>query len=486
MTDLVLSFPVLYEKNELLYQDKLYVVNASELPESPIFHNSCSILCIGTAPGAYEDPRCEIVSVSQDVSLHSLFNSVQHIFAFFNDWEQKMFKAQSFDKPLSRIGDLAYIIFGNPILCLTTFNKALFLKYDSDRPETHDYYNAEPDEGEFMDEDEENLLSFTPGFSDTYLKKEPSLFPKGSFRYDHIYSNIYEGDQYLGRIIVDSAYKEFIDSDFTIIKWLTDYLKQILLQSSELLLGVSKHFELMMQQLLVKHMPFQNGYDLILTENNWERYNKYRCVFLKPLNNATLGTIVTNFALYLNEYFDSRYILLTETTITLIFNITKSKYSDQDQLQRLELLIQKYPYRAGVSTIFEDISDIWIYYQQAQQAFKIGEKIQPFNNFNHFDNCALQLMIENSLGNFGSEFYYTDSIKKLLFYDMENNTDLFNTIKVYLNNGLNATKALEELHICRSTFLYRINRVKDLTGIDLDNSNTRLYLLILSQIMNLP
>ena len=52
------------------------------------------------------------------------------------------------------------------------------------------------------------------------------------------------------------------------------------------------------------------------------------------------------------------------------------------------------------------------------------------------------------------------------------------TLKVYLRNNMNAVKTAKELFIHRSTMVYRLERIEELTGIDYKDPYKILHLLI--------
>ena len=59
-------------------------------------------------------------------------------------------------------------------------------------------------------------------------------------------------------------------------------------------------------------------------------------------------------------------------------------------------------------------------------------------------------------------------IYKIVHHDQAQNTDYANTLKAYLMNGRNAVRASKELHIHKSTFFYRLNKMEELFDLDIE------------------
>jgi len=65
---------------------------------------------------------------------------------------------------------------------------------------------------------------------------------------------------------------------------------------------------------------------------------------------------------------------------------------------------------------------------------------------------------------------------KILNYDQENNAELLYTLQVFLECNGNASKAAKELFIHYKTILYRLDRIKEVTQLDLEDNKNRLEL----------
>lgn len=62
----------------------------------------------------------------------------------------------------------------------------------------------------------------------------------------------------------------------------------------------------------------------------------------------------------------------------------------------------------------------------------------------------------------------------LMAYDKKYNTNLIQTLEVYLNKNCNLNQTAETLFIHRNTIKYRLQRIEEITNTSLDDAFTRL------------
>lgn len=126
----------------------------------------------------------------------------------------------------------------------------------------------------------------------------------------------------------------------------------------------------------------------------------------------------------------------------------------------------------GVGSVVSNIQEISISYQEALNAINFGKMMeQRFINYS-------ELGIMRLLCKFGEENdlseYIPQSVNKLLKYDGDNNANLLHTLEVFLKTNSNATQTAKELFVHYKTVLYRLEKIRDVSGIDLDNNKDRL------------
>ena len=70
--------------------------------------------------------------------------------------------------------------------------------------------------------------------------------------------------------------------------------------------------------------------------------------------------------------------------------------------------------------------------------------------------------------------FYEELLGPLLSY--ENGEELIRTLYAYFERNGNLKKTANALYIHRNTLLYRLERIQEITGLNLDNPETRLAL----------
>lgn len=71
---------------------------------------------------------------------------------------------------------------------------------------------------------------------------------------------------------------------------------------------------------------------------------------------------------------------------------------------------------------------------------------------------------------------FRELVLPLVNYDRERGSGLVRTLTVYFETGANASKTSDRLFLHRNSLLYRLERIQELTGLDLRDHESRLTL----------
>jgi len=67
-------------------------------------------------------------------------------------------------------------------------------------------------------------------------------------------------------------------------------------------------------------------------------------------------------------------------------------------------------------------------------------------------------------------------LSDLIAYDDDQHSELLDTLNTYFGNNGNTALTAKELKIHRNTLAYRLNRIAEITCLDLDDADVRLNL----------
>src|SRR5699024_10546803 len=104
-------------------------------------------------------------------------------------------------------------------------------------------------------------------------------------------------------------------------------------------------------------------------------------------------------------------------------------------------------------------------------------------SFSLYNDWALDHLLYTLRDQLPSSCYLPKELEILFKYDQENNSKYVETLKTYLYNFLDNHKTYNLLDIHRNTLLHRLNKIEELTGINLNDTVLLLRLLIAFKIM---
>jgi sugar diacid utilization regulator len=93
-----------------------------------------------------------------------------------------------------------------------------------------------------------------------------------------------------------------------------------------------------------------------------------------------------------------------------------------------------------------------------------------------FDALGVYRMLSSVTDPAGIEAFMNDQLGAVLEYDSRHHSGLLLTLARYFDNGCNIDRAAAELSVHRSTLKYRLKRIRELLGQDLNDGPTRLNL----------
>lgn len=133
---------------------------------------------------------------------------------------------------------------------------------------------------------------------------------------------------------------------------------------------------------------------------------------------------------------------------------------------------------------YTDVREVWKSYKEASRAIEYQKRTSS-SRIIYYDDLGIYRILSFEGLQPELEQIYKETLKPLVMYDMERGTDLVLTLNKYFECEGNLKDVSEKLFIHYNTAVYRLQRIKEITGVDFDDYNDRLNLQIALKILEM-
>jgi purine catabolism regulator len=131
---------------------------------------------------------------------------------------------------------------------------------------------------------------------------------------------------------------------------------------------------------------------------------------------------------------------------------------------------------AGVGRPAKGLAELRKSFEEAERAHLIAAQVWGTNQTKFFGDLRLSELIL-SIGSVERiKEFFTDWLYNILTYDQESRSDLLKTMAAYFENNGNMAATAKQLNVHRNTLVYRLNRIADITQLDMDDADVQLNL----------
>ena len=118
----------------------------------------------------------------------------------------------------------------------------------------------------------------------------------------------------------------------------------------------------------------------------------------------------------------------------------------------------------GISTVVDNIKDLARAYKEAQVALDVGKVFETEKNIISYENLGIGRLIYQ-LPTTMCEMFLQEVFKKGSLDSLDKETLM--TIQCFFENNLNVSETSRKLFVHRNTLVYRLEKIRKLTGLDL-------------------
>lgn len=458
---------------------KIYICSQDQISEQDLVIPEDAVLfCIGKVRTQNTGKNGQVFQLVDDTSPFVLFNEIQRLFEYYSSWDERLYELANQEGSIQEILDESFRVFHNPVIV----NSAdYFVIGYSSVIDTRSELSGlvDPDaifeySGENRDtEQQQNLMK----------KRGAYFFPDYITGARSLCVNIFEHDRFAYRVTMVESLSRFEAYDGAMLEHLTKYIKMALSKQLTLQADMGYRLDRILSDILLNPEQDEEVTRQWFSEFGWMPEHRYFCINLKvaalDLENMTVRFICSHIENMLGNSCAFQY----ENNITIFVNLTRFGGGIEDAMDKIVYFLRDSFLKAGLSNEFTGFEAIHCYYRQAAVALEVGNRRAPFLWIHRFDEIALDYLLEQSKGDLPKELVCSQKILELKSFDEKHNTDYYNTLKLYVKNHLNAVQTAKQLYIHRSTFLYRMEKIKELIHLNLDDYDTLLYVMMSFRMM---
>lgn len=163
--------------------------------------------------------------------------------------------------------------------------------------------------------------------------------------------------------------------------------------------------------------------------------------------------------------------------LKMLCSVNGTVYSDEHFMEQLEELLMREDLVAGISRPLIMLETIAEFNRQSEKAAELGRRFHPKRYIHFYDSQAIYYALELAASRERMQQFCHSAIILLRDYDRAHETDLLESLRVYLTHNRSIGESAAALYIHRNTMNYRITRINELTGMDMSDPDVFCHLL---------
>ncbi len=395
--------------------------------------------------------------------IFEVFNELLFIFEFYNKWENSIKHLISIDEPLENVLKRSQEIFIHPILITDASHYVLGIDYPEghEKDEYADSYSLPVEKLTVINEEvKENM-----GRVNSYLFKTETIKNMAVIR------NFFAKGIFVGWfIIIDVMEDENFNSLLQLSDFFGDMVEKWFLSNAEKMVYSSQ--SAIFLEILEGKVEDKKKLQFKLEGIGWKEEDENLVIKIDTISEDRSLTIpILN--RILPQIFSGCYAVYFGSDLMLVANLRIM--SEEKLREMLKDILRRSKSFCGTSYKFSDITNLLIYYKQAEIALEYGDK-KP-GCINTCEEYAMEYLKKIIDDNLNVNISHPD-LEKLYQHDKENNTEYYKTLEEYLLNERNQVETANILCVHRNTLAYRIKRIEEIIGKNLDDCALRQYLLM--------
>lgn len=475
------SGKLLYDRCEVLCAggdlkpDVLYLTHSGAIPKGVRAKEGCGAVCIGRLPTSAL-PGVEILTVDEEIDILTLVNTVNAIFYKYNAIELKLHEAVNGREDVRKIVELSAPMFDGNELIVVDSDFYILAQSGKELHTLKISGIAQPPDS-MMPEEVVTYLKSERYYTEIRNIHKPFLYEPGILSCRIIGVNVFYHNDFACRAILGEDCKPFQPHDIELMEFITGFIQQIYdtAVADMRLLPKNRLAELL--TILIDDGKI-DSYELEeeLTRRDWIGTDPYICLCIQADTLAMMNKTQPYFCNLINKQWENVCAYQHKSWIACLVNLKEYGAQSESFFAEKVESFRDMCFRVGISDVFCEITDLYYSYRQSEIALRTGIKKSPLGWRYSFADYSLDYVFTQITQELDARHVASWRLRILIDHDRQNKTEYCRTLYSYINSGMNAMQSARDLYIHRTTMVYRLNRIKEMAGLDIGDSRELLYM----------
>lgn len=411
------------------------------------------------------------VILEGESTIGRVLNAVQRCFEYYEKWEEKLQKILTDQGNVQDLLQASLGIFMNPIMVISEDFIMHSLASSTPLPKEYHIFDGGKDQMEYV-----NAFMQNEAFQEGSRSDAPYWLPEYLTGYRCVCLNMRKENRQSYRLEV-MEYKNLLGEECEdLLTILEPYVYRLLYHKTADPHRKNESLPRIFLQILSNRALDYVEASQRLSSLGWLRSHDYLCLVYKitylDQKNYTANAICN----YMEEHFPSCCSFSYREDIVTFFNLSLLRMDEEEVSANLKQFIRDSYLKAGYSRVMQGHLNLRRQYVQATLAVDVGSRKRPYMWIHHFNQIAFTYILEQITRKLPGDMLCHEKLLLLKEMDDRNKTEYVKTLRTYLNLHQNAVQSAKELYIHRSTFLYRLEKIKGILESELDDTEELLYL----------
>ena len=296
--------------------------------------------------------------------------------------------------------------------------------------------------------------------------------------YRTLFVNLWDGENYRGRLLINELQSTIEKGKFRMAERLAEAVIRLLRRDEGSRGRNYTTFENMFSALLRGQSVDQTDMSMLLSILGWRETDWYVCL---AVVNQSEGDSISDVSAARNELVSrlkSAFSFFMDNRLYIIANLTAGDLKMPELGPLLGPVFRDSLLYGGVSFPVTGVGMLGKAFRQAQYALRRVLRLRQSQWLMFFEDCVLSYALENIVGEFSTQMLASPALQGLLRHDREKGTEYYATLREYLRHERSIPRTSAALIIHRTTLEYRLEKIRQIMPLDLDDERVRLYLLM--------